>query len=60
MMEELGMQELLVQTKNWVTPLSGRNDEAKIEDIMEDGEDEVLTVVSDHKTSRLVSELDDE
>lgn len=60
MMEYLGMKDLLVQTKNGDTPLSGANDEAKIEDTMEDGEDEVLTVTSDQMTSRLVSKLDDQ
>ena len=65
MMDDLGMKELLVQTKNWDKPLRGANDaDVDIKDIIEDSEDEVLTDAEDHLlehvSSKVVSELDDE
>ena len=65
MMDDLGMKELLVQTKNWDKPLGGANDaDVDIKDIIEDSEDEVLTDADDHLldhvSSNVVSELDDE
>ena len=57
MMDDLGMKDLLVETKNWDKPLGGAGDaEVDIKENIEDGEHEVLTVAGDHT---VVSELDD-
>ena len=64
-MDDLGMKELLVQTKNWDEPLGGASDaDVDVKDIIEDSEDEILTDaddhLSDHVSSKVVSELDNE
>ena len=61
MMDDLGMKNLLVQTKNWDKPLGGASDaDVDIKDIIEDADDEAFTIAGDHVSSNVVSELDDE
>ena len=63
MMDDLGMKDLLVETKNWDKPLGDAGDagdaEVDIKENIEDGEDEILTVAGDHIPSTVVSELAD-
>ena len=61
MMDDLGMKDLLIQTKNWDKPLDGAsNADVDIKDIIKDAENEAFALAGDHASSNVVSELDDE